>query len=593
MDSGEVSLGQGINIITGKNNAGKTALLQALGQQFNNNPHKSALTMPTTLSVPERKSSVEIEICLYKTEIIEYLDNYFQELYLPQITGSDYRAYSPNRYIETILSEKNYIFGTINGGNEINSAQLKGLIHFDNSTNYKFSYNKHNRQLQYTGNITAPNSYIQLINLVKQRFYFFKAERLGIGVSTFGVNQILKSDASNLPEVLHFLQVDNRTLFDELNQHMKNVFPQIKHISTRPTNNSAVEIVVWNEEVTTQRSDLVIPITECGTGLGQVLAILYVVLTSKIPKVIFIDEPNSFLHPGASRKLIEILKGHPQHQFIISTHSPSMIAAANPSTINIVRTENTQSIIQSIDINETKTQQLYLAEIGSKLSDVFGADNILWVEGKTEEICFPKIIERTEGLSLMGTSIIGVKNTGDFQKNTPELIFGIYKKLSNGGGLMPSAVGFIFDKEKLNATKIDDLKRQSDNKVHFTNRRMFESYLLNPNAIFNVLNNIETIEDLNLTIDSVTEWLNTNKWLPKYSTSTIAREQNEINWVNNVDAAKLLNDMFSALTNSRVQFDKITHSVALTEWIIENSIEDLKEIQDLLINVLSDKQSQD
>ncbi len=203
-----------------------------------------------------------------------------------------------------------------------------------------------------------------------------------------------------------------------------------------------------------------VPLSECGTGIGQVLAILYVVLTSDIPHVIIIDEPNSFLHPGACRKLIEILKEHPQHQFIIATHSPSTIAAANPTTINIVQYENAQSKIQQVDLTELKNQQSYLTEIGAKLSDVFGSDNILWVEGKTEELCFPLIIDKTEGLSVMGTSILSVKNTGDFESRNSKLIYDIYKKLSTGAGLMPPAIGFLFDRENKNEKDITELEKK-------------------------------------------------------------------------------------------------------------------------------------
>lgn len=48
---------------------------------------------------------------------------------------------------------------------------------------------------------------------------------------------------------------------------------------------------------------------------------------------IVIDEPQSYLHPGAAKKLIEILQEFPQHQYFIATHSAEIIAAANPSTI--------------------------------------------------------------------------------------------------------------------------------------------------------------------------------------------------------------------------------------------------------------------
>ncbi len=42
---------------------------------------------------------------------------------------------------------------------------------------------------------------------------------------------------------------------------------------------------------------------------------LYVVLTSRESRVIIIDEPQSFLHPGAVRKLFDVLKDFPQHQY--------------------------------------------------------------------------------------------------------------------------------------------------------------------------------------------------------------------------------------------------------------------------------------
>jgi AAA15 family ATPase/GTPase len=87
------------------------------------------------------------------------------------------------------------------------------------------------------------------------------------------------------------------------NEFVQKVFPQIHRISIRPNPREPgqVQIVVWNEDPKKERIDLVVPLEECGTGLGQVLAILYVVLTADIGKAIIIDEPNSFLHPWRIR----------------------------------------------------------------------------------------------------------------------------------------------------------------------------------------------------------------------------------------------------------------------------------------------------
>jgi predicted ATPase len=133
-----------------------------------------------------------------------------------------------------------------------------------------------------------------------------------------------------------------------------------------------VEIVIWNHDRETQREDLAFPLEESGTGIGQILAIVYVVLTSNSPRTIIIDEPQSFLHRGAAKKLVEILKAHPQHQYIIATHSPTIITATNPSTITLVRQENGESTTQTLDAAEVENQRLCLAEVGAAPADVFG-----------------------------------------------------------------------------------------------------------------------------------------------------------------------------------------------------------------------------
>ncbi|MES2762325.1 MAG: AAA family ATPase [Bacteroidota bacterium] len=583
LDSNDVNLESGINIITGQNNAGKTALLQALSLHFVDSPHRSTKTISTQLEKVKSESSIYLEFNISKEDFVNYIFNDFTQFLIPHSDHVEQRYYNNRGFIDTYLQGNNILQVTFpRHGAGIKSAVLKQLPQGHPTMCYKFNLNKDLKSFQYVNSFNAPSSFHTIADLLKQRVYFFHAERLSLGSCAHGVNNVLSPTASNLPEVLNILQSDlNR--FERYNRYIRKIFPQIFRVSVIPRENNRVEVVVWNEDPELERNDLVVPLDQCGTGLGQVLAILYVVLTSDIPKIIIIDEPNSFLHPGAARKLIEILKEHSQHQFIISTHSPSTIAAANPKTINIIKNREAQSYIEAIDVEETNQQQLYLAEIGAKLSDVFGADNILWVEGKTEEICFPKIIETTSNLSLMGTSILGVKNTGDFQSKNSGLVFDIYKKLSVGKGLMPAAVGFVFDKEELTERQIKDLERKSGKKVHFIGRRLYENYLLNPQAIFEVLNEIDMI---NISQEDVDNWIEQNKWKRKFISQENAKIKTQDNWLEKVDGANFLSALFSELTKSKVCFDKIKHSVALTEWIIENSIEDLKELQDLLTQIL-------
>jgi hypothetical protein len=261
-----------------------------------------------------------------------------------------------------------------------------------------------------------------------------------------GTSCVLKSDASNLAEVLSNLQ-GNPNRFTRFNKYVSTVIPGIKELAVSPYNKNSVEIKIWTLDPATEREDLAYPLSHCGTGVSQVLAILYVVITSQEPRIIIIDEPQSFLHPGAAKKLIEILKEFPQHQYFIATHSPATITAANPSTIVKLRHEDGETKALVMKSENIKEQRDLLSELGVSLSDVFGADSILWVEGPTEELCFPMILEKIAKKPQRGIQILAVKNTGDLEGKRAEVIFDIYDKLSGGNSLFPPAIGFIFDRE--------------------------------------------------------------------------------------------------------------------------------------------------
>src|SRR5947209_3030482 len=88
-DSGEISFKQGINIIIGQNNSGKTALLEALSLQFTNKPHKS---LDKHLYAPS--SSVELTFTITPAELRNE-DNKFRHhsiLLPPHAQGRDDQA---------------------------------------------------------------------------------------------------------------------------------------------------------------------------------------------------------------------------------------------------------------------------------------------------------------------------------------------------------------------------------------------------------------------------------------------------------------------------------------------------------------------
>ena len=105
------------------------------------------------------------------------------------------------------------------------------------------------------------------------------------------MSSTLEANASNLAEVLSNLQLNNPSLYEIFNKYVSRVIPTIKWISAPLYNGINSQVKIWNLDRATQRGDLAYPLSDCGTGISQVLAILYVVISSQEPQIIIIDEP--------------------------------------------------------------------------------------------------------------------------------------------------------------------------------------------------------------------------------------------------------------------------------------------------------------
>jgi hypothetical protein len=218
---------------------------------------------------------------------------------------------------------------------------------------------------------------------VAARTYYFDARRVPRSAAPVGTSIRLHANAENLAEVLSAFQ-PNRTLYGEYIELVRRVMPTVKYVSVYPAQNNTVEIRLWPVEESTKRDDLTVPLANCGTGVGQLLALLYVVSRTRA-SVIIIDEPNSFLHPGAARALIAILREYREHQFIISTHFPEVFSASEPQKIILLKYIDEQTVLNEIDSDDINGARYVLDEIGAKLSDVLGADVGTW--GEQQPIC--------------------------------------------------------------------------------------------------------------------------------------------------------------------------------------------------------------
>ncbi len=184
---------------------------------------------------------------------------------------------------------------------------------------------------------------------------------------------------------------------------------------------------------------------------------------------------------------------------------------------------------------------------------------------------------------------MAVRSTGEFESKRPsaDLIWEIYEKLSSGRALLPPAIAFVFDREGRSEKEIRDLSRRSGKRVQFLPRRTFENYLINPNAIAALLNTLETFQENPVTENVVRDWLLAHGGKKMYCGRNMKTgDLDNPEWLASVHGAKLLARLFSELSEHKEEYRKRSHSVWLTNWLLENEPGCFDELGKFLSNLI-------
>ena len=602
-DSGALSFSSGFNLVVGANNVGKSSLLLCLATRFNGEPHKSITTLPFRDELLNQISRVDLTLVATSDEVRRVLLN---------VTNGHIRIPWPAD-LQLANEQVGEVLRRFFDAHELHfraSAQASPgggpgwlLDQYPSTRVYPpllptgahpmavIEVNQSSRTItavQMDPNVNPSADFGVVISAnIAQRIYRFSAERLNIGVSPMGGTHELAPDARNLPEALNILQ-GNPTRFESYCRLVKEVFPSIQKISVRPHPSTPqhVEIMIWQIDPLLEREDLAIALTQCGTGVGQVLAMLYIAKTSDQPRTIIIDEPGSFLHPGASRALIAILKRFSTHQYIIATHSPEIISELSDSPVTIIRWEDSKSAVEQSTHTTGTVAMTVLSEIGARLSDVFGFDNILWVEGQSDALSLRVLLDAV-GETNRRLGILPVRDTGSFNRRTIAEVLEIYHALSTGGALLPPALLFLFDRDGRSVQEIEDATRTSKGKVRFLSRRMFENYLLKSAPIAQLFNEAGKDFEIETSNDEVERWILENG--RTFCDAQDAPQPFSPAWLEVVNGGLLLRHLFDDLSTNRLTYRKTTHTPRLTALVHQMEKPAVQEILTLVSDVIENK----
>ncbi|MEO2240267.1 AAA family ATPase [Dorea sp. YH-dor226] len=135
-------------------------------------------------------------------------------------------------------------------------------------------------------------------------------------------------------------------------------------------------------------------ILSCGTGYQSmiILSILeaYVELAQKKTEyILIIEEPEVYLHPSLQRKMIDtLLMISINNQVIFSSHSPITVGKMERNQIKLVKREAGEATLSDITVSEV------IQELGIRADDILVNKGIIFVEGQDDKAVIECILNK-------------------------------------------------------------------------------------------------------------------------------------------------------------------------------------------------------
>lgn len=162
-----------------------------------------------------------------------------------------------------------------------------------------------------------------------------------------GDNATLRHDASNLPAVLFRLKQTDISAYRLIEATVRSVAPYFKRFKLTPmlTDESRIKLE-WEE----QDSDIYLDASSLSDGTLRFIALATLLLQTKLPETIIIDEPELGLHPSAMVKLSAMIKrASAKAQIIIATQSVTLISNFSINDLIVVGRGDNQSTFHRLD----------------------------------------------------------------------------------------------------------------------------------------------------------------------------------------------------------------------------------------------------
>lgn len=146
-----------------------------------------------------------------------------------------------------------------------------------------------------------------------------------------------------------------------------------------------------------------ISLSNSGSGLKTILMVLvYTILVPDIEKklisdyIFLFEELENNLHPSLQRRLLSYIEklANDGAMFFLTTHSNvTLDSYQNSNIINILHVQKKEDNIEVYNVTENIQKNSILDDLGMKASDLLQSNGIIWVEGPSDRIYLNKWME--------------------------------------------------------------------------------------------------------------------------------------------------------------------------------------------------------
>lgn len=304
-----------------------------------------------------------------------------------------------------------------------------------------------------------------------KKAFFFSPFRHSEPQMSVSQNDELSQNGSNLAQVLHTINSNNRALLISIEEFVKSALIDIGALQT-PLKQTLTEVGFRFAD-----GNYSVRLHEMGGGVEQLLMIATVLHATSQENVLFIEEPESHLHAGAQRFLLQKLVEDGRQVFITS-HSPTFINQSSGASLYQVRMKGNRTQIACCEARDALSD--LLVDVGCRNSDMLLSDAVVFVEGPSDCEAF-RLWSQALGHDPEENNVTFlVMGGGELSDRKARIRSEVLKGIS---AKAPVPHLFVLDADERSAAELTGLRNALSNGVHVLQRRELENYLLVPAAI--------------------------------------------------------------------------------------------------------------